>query len=163
MQLININEADWCDVGNSIALCQLPFSVALAKNKFGIVFFPYAEEGLGELFGAYIKIGISQYFLKSLNPQVGIKDGITAFIPSTSESPTEMLEAVFSCFRLCKSDLLWVRDDLSPPAWRLYRVDDNGNEVEMYKFLDESNALALKHHYEIKGHKQSYFVQKIKA
>lgn len=46
--------------------------------------------------------------------------------------------------------------------WLLYRIDDNGNEVEMRRFAERAAAEALMHEYERRGHKQAYLVREDK-
>ncbi|MEE4463156.1 hypothetical protein V2S84_13795 [Azotobacter chroococcum] len=43
--------------------------------------------------------------------------------------------------------------------WVLYRIDDNGNEVEMRRFAERAAAEALMREYERRGHKQAYLVR----
>lgn len=43
--------------------------------------------------------------------------------------------------------------------WVLYRIDDNGNEVEMRRFAERAAAEALMRDYERRGHKQAYLVR----
>jgi hypothetical protein len=50
----------------------------------------------------------------------------------------------------------------APPGtgrWVLYRIDDNGNEVEMRRFAERAAAEALMREYERRGHKQAYLVR----
>lgn len=55
------------------------------------------------------------------------------------------------------------RQPLSAAArWVLYRIDDNGNEVEMRRFADRAEAEALMREYEARGHKQTYLVREEK-
>ncbi|MCW3148568.1 hypothetical protein N8H22_08140 [Stutzerimonas stutzeri] len=44
--------------------------------------------------------------------------------------------------------------------WVLYRIDDNGNEVEMRRFPDRCGAEQAMRDYERRGHKQAYLVRK---
>lgn len=43
--------------------------------------------------------------------------------------------------------------------WVLYRIDDNGNEVEMRRFARREDAEAAMRDYEARGHKQAYLVR----
>lgn len=44
-------------------------------------------------------------------------------------------------------------------CWVLYRLDDNGNEVEMRRFAARSEAEQVMRTYEARGHKQAYLVR----
>ena len=46
--------------------------------------------------------------------------------------------------------------------WVLVRLDDNGNEHEMVRFLTRKNAKQSADRYTQKGHKQAYFVRAAK-
>ncbi|MOA39498.1 hypothetical protein D3C78_1612840 [compost metagenome] len=45
------------------------------------------------------------------------------------------------------------------PCWVLYRIDDNGNEVEMRRFTARAEAEEVMRTYEARGHKQAYLVR----
>lgn len=47
-------------------------------------------------------------------------------------------------------------------SWVLVRLDDNGNEVEMFRFHHERDAIATQRVYEARGHKQAYFVRRLR-
>lgn len=48
-------------------------------------------------------------------------------------------------------------------CWVLYRIDDNGNEVEMCRYASRSAAEAAMREYEARGHKQAYLVREDKG
>ncbi|EIK53474.1 hypothetical protein YO5_11660 [Stutzerimonas stutzeri TS44] len=48
------------------------------------------------------------------------------------------------------------------PCWALYRIDDNGNEVEMHRFSDYRVAEQAMHDYERRGHKQAYLLREVR-
>ncbi|MFC0708492.1 hypothetical protein [Azorhizophilus paspali] len=54
------------------------------------------------------------------------------------------------------NDTMAARDET---RWLLYRIDDNGNEVEMRRFAERAEAEALMREYERRGHKQAYLVR----
>jgi len=47
------------------------------------------------------------------------------------------------------------------PCWALYRIDDNGNEVEMHRFNDYRAAEQAMHDYEQRGHKHAYLLREV--
>ncbi|TQV88674.1 hypothetical protein FLL46_07165 [Aliikangiella coralliicola] len=59
------------------------------------------------------------------------------------------------------SSLNAVNKNLGPGKWRLTRLDDNGNEIEMYVFQEEHCARAVRTLFERRGHKQDYYVNEI--
>lgn len=44
-------------------------------------------------------------------------------------------------------------------VWVLYRIDDNGNELEMRRFPERAAAERMMRDYEARGHKQAYLVR----
>lgn len=44
-------------------------------------------------------------------------------------------------------------------VWVLYRIDDNGNELEMRRFPERAGAERTMREYEARGHKQAYLVR----
>lgn len=45
--------------------------------------------------------------------------------------------------------------------WRLIRLDDNDNEVEVERFAHGGDAEAARKRFEARGHKQSWFVRNV--
>lgn len=45
-------------------------------------------------------------------------------------------------------------------VWVLYRIDDNGNELEMHRFSERADAERAMREYESRGHKQAYLVRR---
>lgn len=46
--------------------------------------------------------------------------------------------------------------------WVLKRQDDNGNVFDIDSFADKEEAAQIGREYELRGHKQVYFVERIK-
>jgi len=61
------------------------------------------------------------------------------------------------------NDATATHDEPDPSRWVLYRIDDNGNEVEMRRFAGRAEAEALMREYERRGHKQAYLVRALRA
>lgn len=53
--------------------------------------------------------------------------------------------------------------DMLKTQWILYRIDDNGNIVEMKRFQDQSEAEQAMKEYDAKGHKQKYLIKDQKS
>ena len=50
--------------------------------------------------------------------------------------------------------------DDGTPVWQLKRQDDHGNQYAVETFDSEEEAKMMMAHYEHKGHKQTYWVEK---
>lgn len=57
------------------------------------------------------------------------------------------------------NDTAAMHEEPGSGRWVLYRIDDNGNEVEMRRFAERAEAEALMGEYERRGHKQAYLVR----
>lgn len=47
--------------------------------------------------------------------------------------------------------------------WRLVRMDDNGNEIEVARFPDRDAAEQTMKEFESRGHKQAWFITRQQA
>jgi hypothetical protein len=47
-------------------------------------------------------------------------------------------------------------------SWRVMRLDDNGNEVEVSTTISQCEALAIAAKFEARGHKQMYWTEALK-
>jgi hypothetical protein len=50
-----------------------------------------------------------------------------------------------------------------PRVYVVMRTDDNGNDVEVARFTDRSEAEATKRAFEVRGHKQLYWIAELEA
>jgi len=50
-----------------------------------------------------------------------------------------------------------------PPSWSIWRQDDNGNVSLVKSSLTKAEALRLVAKYEAKGHKQTYWAEKVSS
>ncbi len=48
-------------------------------------------------------------------------------------------------------------------AWRLCRLDDNGNTFEMARFTSRADAQTARDEFDARGHKQSYWIEVVGA
>jgi len=156
-----ILKSEWDEVANSMQLCELPFSVEEIESKFSLSFFEYQEQGLGDCYGAYIHHGTSKYFLMGHADKTNKTPGVTVFIRSFEKNPKQSLANIYDGFQIDQSLLNWKLEDTSPPNWGVFRLDDNNNEVEMYRFQDIETANLIVAKFEQKNHKQTYSVKKI--
>ncbi len=61
----------------------------------------------------------------------------------------------------CDDLIDWANQETERPQWVLTRQDDNGFEVEMFRFNTENEAKRVAKKYQDRGHKQLYMVYKI--
>lgn len=83
------------------------------------------------------------------------------YIRSIESDSQLAIDEVLQTFEITSRELVWCVEYLGPAPWVLTRLDDNGNEFEIQRFLLEQSAQWIKLQYEKKGHKQAYFVRKI--
>lgn len=140
-------------------LCELPYSVSDLEEMIGCEFFEYSEEGLGQIYGLYLAIEDTGLFFRGLSPKDFKSHGVVAYMRSYEQNPQHVLDTLCSTLKVEKHDLPWVTSNDFDDRWMVYRIDDNGNEIEMYQFLNESSAQSIVKSFERKGHKQSYFIK----
>ena len=84
--------------------------------------------------------------------------GVTVSILSNAKNPKQMLDDVCKVFDFSVNDLLWCREDLNPPSWCVYRIDEHGNEYIMDSFIEKKAAQIYISRFENSPHKQKYFI-----
>lgn len=163
MTIINqINEADWDEFSSPVPIAVLPLYPDNMAKRHGILFFEYNDAGLGLCRAAFIKINEIKYFLHA-HPEGPakakyLKVSVRSFEPDSEKALIILLDVL----ELKRPELIWKNQDLGPAGWILSRLDDNGNEFEMRRFLEERTANYVRQEFENKGHKQTYFVRRKK-
>ncbi|MHC9510079.1 hypothetical protein [Kangiella sp. M94] len=151
-----ISKEQWGELANPFPLCTFPLTVFEAERILNVEFFEYLEDGLGKCFGAYLEIDDSQASLQGFFCKNSLDLGILVMCNSTERNPLILVEKLREVF---STEPTWTTESLSPPKYGLFRLDDNGNEFEIYRFLDEASAQAVKLRFEKSKHKQAYFIK----
>ena len=158
--IVQIDEKDWEEIAASVYIAVLPFSADELEQKYGLKAFEYEDDGLGRVKTCIIQIENTKYWLSSYldGPDIArfVVVEVQSFEPDTRVALTQLLDAL----DIHEKSLVHCQDDLGPAKWILYRVDDNGNETEMYRFHQQESAVWVGKKYEKKGHKQLYLVTK---
>lgn len=151
------SESDWKEVAHPIMICELPLFPKELTAKFGLKFFLHIEDGLGEMESAIININGSLFWLTcpTDQDQVGTMISVRSYEIDTQFALSQILTAL----SIDETKLNWKADKLGKAKFSLVRLDDNGNEIEMFRFHDKEIADAIQKEYEKKGHKQAYFVK----
>ena len=155
MKQVDANE--WKEVAHPIQLCELPLLPSDIEAKKAIKFFHVKEMGLGTLDTAVVEIDGSLFWFQCPISQKNL--GVIVYTRSFEKDLNLALKKLLKAFDLKKEELIWKAENLGRASWVLTRLDDNGNEIEMYHFHDERTAKAIKELYESKGHKQAYFIK----
>ncbi|WP_144394243.1 hypothetical protein [Pleionea sediminis] len=163
MQLIQIDSNEWNEISSSVLLCVIQCSVQELEEKYDLNFNEYVEDGLGTCFSCYVKINECFYSFLDCFSKESKDIGVSVYIRSFESNPESCLNLLYSAMDISSNDLTDVKDNLSKPSWLVYRVDDNGNEIDMQCFLEEHSALAYAKGFELKKHNQSYFVRNISS
>ena len=159
MQLKNIEVTDCNRKFDFESLCQTPFSVDELTRLFNIEFFEKVEDGLGPCFHAFADIDGQKIYLRGYDTRsTKGEHTVVVNMQGNNPCPQTTLNNLLIALNLDLKELVWVRDDLSPPRWVLTRQGDDGNEVEIDRFHRESLALWLMDDYTERGHKQCYQV-----
>jgi hypothetical protein len=154
-----IEEDQWDEIGGPEPVCELPFTVKQMSKTHGLTFFSYEEEGMGEVKAAVVELGKHKYWL--LCPVGQNEIGVCVNIRSFEADSKKALMVLLDHLKLKLDDLPWSNEYLGPAQWQLTRVDDNNNEVEVYRFLNHDSARWVRDDYEEKGHKQDYYIHEL--
>ena len=158
MKIESLNESEWREEANPCALCKVKFDALIFKNKFNLKPLVYIEDGLSECTAFLFKILSSKYWVRSFLEYEDQRPFIYVDVPSTESDSLIAYERLVKTLNL--KDIEWHHEDLGPASWILSRLDDNGNEIEMGRYLEDSSAEFIRRKYEKKGHKQTYYVRK---
>lgn len=109
---MQILEAEWDETSRSIYLCELPFSVNEVESILGCSFFDYDEMGLGQCFGAYIKINEHKYFLMGATTRSNRDPGVVVMIRSFDNDPALHLHAIGSAFGINIENFKWINNEI---------------------------------------------------
>ena len=161
MPIQQIPETEWGEVAAPIDLAVLPLYPDEFAQKYGIHFFEFDDDGLGVALGAFVKIANTPYFLTA-HPQ-GPTEAHYVEVSSRSyeRNTAKALEIFLAETGITESELRWRGNNLGEATWILYRMDDYGNEAEMFRFHHEHLAEWVRKRYEAKGHKQVYSLRNI--
>ena len=143
----------WITAFGSEPLCTLELSLNEFLSRFEIECDPFAGETnplVVEFYGQLYRVS-SQY-------EATGKPVTTIDMQGNNANPAQAL-AKFQDAVLSGVQLIWLRDDLTPARWALFRQGDDGNEVEITRFLSEALAHAAMREFERRGHKQIYFIK----
>ena len=155
-----IAETDWDEMGASVDICTLPHSADDLKKRCGVQFIKYEEPGIGEMCAAVLSVDDVKFRVYS--PVLEEHQNLVVQVLSHEADSLLALNTFVGFLGLEKNQLKWIADELGPARWVLTRLDDNDNEVEMFRFQTEASANWVRNKYEERGHKQSYYVRKLK-
>jgi hypothetical protein len=159
MRVAPLDESAWRDADAPVAICVLPFTPEQFSARHGVQFTDCPVEGLGLSRSAFARIGGVPCLLQAYPETSGEARFLTVWIRSDQGDSAHALEEVLSGLGLDTTALRWRAEDLGPPRWTLHRLDDNGSEVEMQRFLSRESAERARERYAGKGHKQTYSVR----
>lgn len=156
-----LDEADWDEIAGPEPIAVLPLSPDDLLKSSGIEFVEFDDDGMGLCQRAGIKIDDTIFALFTHPERFEGKACLTVETRSFEKDSEKALSLLLEVLNIQRDELLWEREDLGPTKWALNRIDDNGNEFEMYRFQNEHSANWMRMKYEKRGHKQTYFVKKI--
>jgi len=111
--------------------------------------------------GVPLLIDGSKYWSRSFSDTDSNAKYLNISVLSTEPDSLKFLNKLVEILGLTTDELLWMNKDIGPASWILTRIDDNGNETEMFRFQEESSANWILKKYEEKRHKRHYYVNKV--
>jgi len=159
MKLEQLLEEDWDEIAAPQELCIIKMNPEKFESNFGVTPIQYNDDGLGSCKAFIFSIGKSKYWTRTHYEYEEHWNFINVAVRSIEEDSRIALERLLEATNLKIEELDWVNEEIGPAKWILSRLDDNGNEFEMQRFLNEISAEGIRRKYESKGHKQSYSVR----
>jgi len=158
IKLISWDEWKQGAVTNSLPLAELPFSIEVAEKKINLNLHRYRRDGMGEFIGGALHIGDSEILLQG---SIDTKEiGAIVEMRGTEREPKKVLNSICSILDISLEQLAWVSNYLDGPKYKVVRLDDNDNEIEMERFFDLHAAERYAKIFEDRGHKQTYSVKR---
>ena len=156
-----VDSSEWKEISPHIYVCTVPFFPEEMEVRFSIKFEAWKEDGLGRTFNAIVNIDGMLFWLMAQDSSRPELRKVIFFILGNERWPELAVQKICKALSLSEIDLVDRNPILGPARWVLVRLDDNGNETEMYRFLVKMSAEYVKKSYEEKGHKQSYFLREV--
>lgn len=144
-----------------LPLAETGMSVSDFAERYSLEFEEYIEDGLGECFAAFVVIDELIFFLRGHIDRDNRDPGVIANIQGNNCDPKKSLDSLWGELGILSDQSLWFREDLSKPRWVLSRQGDDGNEIEMTRFLEKHIADWVAQQYAKRGHKQIYLVREL--
>ena len=157
-EIVQIKKEEWGEIADPLCIAVLPLVPSEFEEQFSVVFESKIENGLGEILSAVVHVNEVKYWLESCPQGGGVLPNVQVYILSNEPNSLNALKNIIDTLGIDRSDLKWEQENLGKAHWVLYRVDDNGNEIEMYRFNTKLSAEHVKGVYESRGHKQAYIV-----
>ena len=153
-----IPAAPFRDISIPIDLCQLPIDADEFETRTGLTM-ALEDADLGPERFLFASLGaVTFLFLSRPSGPPGaqlVGVSVLSYEPDPPRARAELLAAL----GFTSDQLPWSAELEPPGRWALWRLDDNGNEIEMMRFPDERRASLARAWYERRGHKQSYSVR----
>lgn len=157
--LTQIHTEDWQPLLAPLHLCTLPLGPGEVVSQYMLEFESFPD-GAGITDHAAVSVDGHGVLLKSpMSPPDGARQ-IEVWVAAHETAWDPIVDALCEALELSRDDLPFVESGLVPGQWILWRLDDNGNEAEMFRLPDRARAEFYKQVYERRGHKQAYAVRR---
>lgn len=158
VNIIQASEAEWDPAYDFVPICTLPVRPPALVEKYGICF-DEKRDDLGKVTHAFVRLGGKLVCLAAYPDGLAQAQLVHVRVQGNEPEPEEVVRFVGSAFGIADEDLAWQSPLLESSRWMLYRVDDNGNEFEMDRFLVRCIAENVAARLQAKEHKQTYLVR----
>ncbi len=165
----------WNEAGIPERICMIDLYSFDLKKKYGLSFFEYYENGLGNYEGVILSLDNSKFWLSSLKDESGIlksidqdKDSnnlnkeaykINVHLNSKDGDSKLAFEKLKKFFKLDDSKYFNISQFLGPAKWVLYKLNEKNVEIEISRFLNKLTAQNEKKKYE--SRKGAYMVRPV--
>lgn len=155
-----IKNTEWQPLIPPIWLFTFPFNAKEFELRTGVILEENLVDGLGPMRTGIVKL--DKYILYLVCAAEGSrKISNVSVMVYAHEQDWERIANLACCeLNISVDELSAVQSEIEPGKWTLFRLDDNDNEVEMFRYPLKEMAEGAKRIYTERGHKQSYYVRK---
>ena len=130
-----INFELWDEIASPEFIAILPYFVEEFENTFKLEF-----EHHDQCDYAFVEINGIYYCLSSYPGEDETKRYIGVEVRSFEANSEFALELFLRNFKIKKNDLIWHSKLLGRRKWIVKKIDENGNEEELFRFLNQESA-----------------------
>jgi len=134
MKTVPVPDTGWDAKYDYVPLCTLPVGPQYLADEFGI-HFSEDRNNLGTVIHAFVKLGPKQISLAAYPDGPPEARLVHVGVPGDEREPQAVLALAGRAFDIADADLRWKSPLLEAGRWILCRIDDDGNEIEVDRFL----------------------------
>lgn len=155
-----IEHTEWQPLIPPIWLFSFPFNADEFEHRSGVRLEENHVDGLGLMRTSIVKLDEYILYLECAAEGPRELSNVSVMVYAHEQDWDRIATLACGELNIEVDELPEVQSEIEPGKWVLSRLDDNDNEVEMFRFPLKEMADNAKRIYTERGHKQSYYVRK---